>query len=417
MNERLPVRVNSGFRRKANIAFLGVLVTLGFVMITGTQDASAYMTTIDLAPGTPQDITFMSTTIHASANVQTRLTVMINNNMRNQEVFLNISGPGPIDINFTMERDFPDRRLSQGQDVNVLDAQGQYRFSFGAAFRIQANNSLTSVQIGAALGSLATVKNSVSWVTKETTAPEDDPWVLTSSTVSEDNLYTTVSGTTYASIVEQYTPFNYTLIIFIIITAVAIISVSGLVISKLDYFRNAAMKVRGEGVRIHRMSFEKAVQHPVREKILDLVLSQPGIHLNELMRQVNLDSGALSWHLQVLVDFQLVKMEKVGQYNAYFPRLPIKNDLPLYLEAVKLMKNETGLRILHLIEDEGPKFQAELATILHVEKKTIRYHAQRLVDDGIIEIKEDDGKKFHVLTAMGICILKTIDELGKQAID
>ncbi|MEX2718192.1 MAG: winged helix-turn-helix transcriptional regulator [Candidatus Sigynarchaeota archaeon] len=411
------MREKSGIRRKASIVFLSVLVGLGMFMLAEPRYVSGYTTTVSLSPGIPQDITFMSITVHARANVTTSLTITINNNLRNQEIFLNISGPGALDIDFTMERDFPDRRLSAGQDVNVLNSQGaRYKFSFGVAFRIQSNNTQGTTRLGAALGGLAPQKNMLRWITKDVAASVDDPWTLSSTEISGDDLYTTVTASSYAAIVEQYTPFDYWWIV-IIVAVVAVVGVTGLVISKVDYFRNAAIKVRGEGVRIHRMSFEKAVQHPVREKILDLVLSQPGIHLNELMRQVNLDSGALSWHLQILMDYQLVKMEKVGQYNAYFPRLPIKNDLPLYLDAVKLMKNETALRILRLIKDEGPKFQAELASILDVEKKTIRYHAQRLVDDDIIEIKETEGRKYHVLTVKGEGVLKTIDELGKQAID
>jgi predicted transcriptional regulator len=410
------MRANHTIRRKGIITLLGALVGLSFFMLAGMWNVAGYNTNVTLAPGVPQDITFMSVTIHARSNVTTQLAVSINNNLRNQEVFLNITGSGALNVNFTMERDFPDRKLSAGQDVSVLNTQARYKFSFGVAFRIQSNDTSTVTRLGAALGSLAPQKNMLSWVTKDVAAPADDPWTLAETTESGDDLYTTVAASSYATIVEQYTPFDYTWII-IIIAVVAIAAVSGLVISKVDYFRNAAMKVRGEGVRIHRMSFESAVLHPVREKILDLVLSKPGIHLNELMRQVNLDSGALSWHLQILVDYQLIKMEKVGQYNAYFPRLPIKNDLPLYLDAVKLMKNETGLRMLHLIQEEGPKFQAELASILGVEKKTIRYHAQRLIDDGIIEIKDAEGKKFHVLTAKGEGVLKTIDALGKQSFD
>ncbi len=412
----MHVNCNGTIRRKASIAFLSALVGLSFFMLAGSRNVAGYTTAVNLAPGIPQDITFTSVTIHAQANVSTTLSVTINNNLRNQEIFLNITGSGALDVDFTMERDFPDRRLSAGQDVSVLNTQAKYKFSFGVAFRIQANDTNASMRLGAALGSLAPQKNVLRWVSKDVAAASDAPWTIAPTEVSGDDLYTTVSSDSYLAIVEEYTPFNWVWVI-VIVAAVAVVVVTGLVISKVDYFRNAAMRVRGEGVRIHRMSFEKAVQHPVREKVLDLVLSKPGIHFNELMRQVNLDSGALSWHLQILVDYQLVKMEKVGQYNAYFPRLPIKNDLPLYLDAVKLMKNETGLRILHLIKEEGPKFQGELASILGVEKKTIRYHAQRFMDDGIIEIKEVEGKKYHVLTAKGEGVLKTIDELGKQAID
>lgn len=410
------MRGTRDLRRKASIAFLGVMMGLGVFILASMPGVAGYSTSVDLDGINPQIVTFMSVTIHADANVSTHLTININNNLRNQEIYLNITGPGPLDVDFTMERDFPDRRLTAGEDVAVLNAQAQYRFSFGVAFRVQSNSTSSRVHLGAALGAIAPQKSMLSWVTKDISAPVDDPWMLSETTASGDDLYTTLTSSSYATIVEQYTPFDYTWIIIIVAIA-GIAAASGLVISKVDYFRNAAMKVRGEGVRIHRMSFESAVSHPVRERILDIVLSKPGVHLNELMRQVNLDSGALSWHIQVLMDYQLLKMEKVGQYNAYFPRLPIKNDLPLYLDAVKLMKNETGLRILHLIESEGPKFQAELASILGVEKKTIRYHARRLIDDGIIEIKAIDGKKYHVLTTKGEGVLKTIDELGKQAVD
>nr|MDO8114837.1 winged helix-turn-helix transcriptional regulator [Candidatus Sigynarchaeota archaeon] len=403
-------------QKKACVAFFSVLFAAGLFSIIFPSNVAAWSSTIVLAPGIPQDIALNSVTIHARANVTTTISVTIDNNIRNKEFFVNITGTSPLIISVLVDREFSDRRLQQGQDIAVQGTQFRYRYSYGAAVRFQSNDSTSTVQLGGSITAFSQVKNQLTWIAKSLTEPAEDPWSLVNSTLSGDVLYATFGSSAYATIAEQYIPVDWTWTI-ITVAAIVIIVVSGLVISKVDYVRHAAMKVKSEGVRIHRMSFEKAVNHPVRTRILDLILNQPGIHLNELMRQLGLDSGALTWHLQILIDFQLVKMEKVGQYNSYFPRLPIKNTLPFYLDATKLMKNETGLQLLRTINEEGPKYQAELATILSVEKKTIRYHVKKLVDDGLIEIDEKDGKKYHVLTTKGTELLKTIDELSKQTVE
>jgi len=404
--------------KKASIAFFTVIIAASIITCFMPSNAVAWNNTVVLEPGIPQDITFNSVTIHARANVTTTILVTIDNNLRNKEFFLNITGSSPLTLTILMEREFTDRQLQQGQDIAVRGTQSRYRFSYGAAIRFQANDSTAIFRLGASVTSFSQVKDQLSWISKSLTEPADDPWTLVNSSLSGDALYATLDSSAYATIAEQYVPAttDWTWL-FITIAALVIIVVSGLVISKIDYFRHAAMKVQIDGVRIHRMSFKKVIDNPVRSRLLDLILNQPGIHLNEIMRQLAMDSGAVSWHLQVLMDFQLVKMEKIGQYHSYFPRLPIKNNLPFYLDAIKLMKNDTGLQLLHIINQSGPKYQSELAAILSVEKKTIRYHVKKLVDDGLVDLIEKDGKKYHVITIKGVDLLKTIDELSKMSIE
>jgi predicted transcriptional regulator len=230
------------------------------------------------------------------------------------------------------------------------------------------------------------------------------------SELEGDNLYATTTTSGFYTIAEEYTPTNWWLIA-LAIGIPALIAVSILLISKHDYLRNVSLKVKGSNVPVHRMSFDSVVKNKIRSKILDLVLEQPGIHLNELMRKLDLDSGAINWHLQVLEDYKLIKRKKVGQYITFFPKIALEKDLPLMGDATRIMKNQNALKILYLLDEEGPKFQAELASTLDVDKKTIRYHGKILEKMGAIKFKEGNGKKFHQITDKGRELLYTVEKL------
>ncbi len=402
-------------QRTASIVVLASFVALAALFMAMTPRVSAWSATLRVSPDSPDDVEFNTVIIHASANVSATLRITVDNRLRGKELFFDIAAGSAVDVDINMQQEFADKRLRAGQDIEITPGSGQpgmqYRFTYGAALHVHANDTGARMAVSAGVSDFGSAKENLHWIYKTTAADDDSPWDIVTTEVSGDYISTEIVSEGYLTIVEGYVPLDWTWPVVFLITIV-VIAISGLMISKTDYVRGVAARIRGEGgVRPHRMSFDDVLENEARKKILDLILGQPGIHLNEIMRQTGIDAGAVNWHLDILADYHLIKMEKVGQYNAYFPKIPIKNDLPLYLEAVSLMKNETGLKLLRLLQSRGPMFVAELASELEVDKKAIRYHGQRLAGDGLLEFKEEDGKKFHLVTQKGLDVLETISDL------
>ncbi|MFX0098846.1 MAG: winged helix-turn-helix transcriptional regulator [Candidatus Hodarchaeota archaeon] len=408
------LKKRGSLKKKLVILYMFGMLSSSLLFISLIQETSAWnVMDEEILPGVPEDISDPignSITFHVNSNVTAYLSVTVDNSLKNQEIYINISSTSPVNIVITAEKEFNNKKLQVGSELEIVGSQSRFKYSFGFAFKFQVNTSNSNFTLGANVNSYGNAQNKLSWIKTDVSESTTSPWELMSSDLIDDNLYTTTTSSGFYTIAEEYTPTNWAFII----TAIAIpalIAVSILLISKHEYLRNVSLKVKGVNVPVHRMSFERVVKNKIRSKILDLVLGQPGIHLNELMRKLELDSGAMNWHLQVLEDYKLIKRKKVGQYITFFPRIALEKDLPLMGEATMIMKNQKALKILYLLDEEGPKFQAELASILGVDKKTIRYHGKILEKIGTIEFKQVEGKKFHQITNKGKELLNTIEVL------
>ncbi|MHA1684380.1 MAG: winged helix-turn-helix transcriptional regulator [Promethearchaeota archaeon] len=400
-----------------------VLVFLFSVMVSGIVGSGSFrgvsgwsVSNVEVQPGVPRDIIFSNMIFHISANVTTYVSLTVDNNLRQKEISLEIFGNSTLDVTVDARADFSDKRLMLGRDIDVFGSDKKYRYSFGIAFEVHLNMSDAMIEYGANVHSVDSSKDKLSWVGKDLTASDDAPWDLLESNLTGDYLYAVTGGDGYYAIAEEYTPFN-AFWLLILVPALGVLGVSILVLSRGDYFRNVSARLRGEHVPVHRMSFEKVMANDIRKALINLIFSRPGIHFNELMRELGLNTGALNWHLRVLEDYKVIKKEKIGQYLSYFPRIPLKKEFPLYREAIKLMKNENALAILRLLLGRGRMFQSELAMELGVEKKTIRYHGNKLFKDGLIEFVQDGGRKYHLITEKGRELLGTLDELSVELED
>ena len=50
----------------------------------------------------------------------------------------------------------------------------------------------------------------------------------------------------------------------------------------------------------------------------DYITESPGIHFNKIYRNLNLSVAVVQWHLKMLLKFNFIKKEKIGNFNAYF---------------------------------------------------------------------------------------------------
>ncbi len=162
------------------------------------------------------------------------------------------------------------------------------------------------------------------------------------------------------------------------------------VVSKDDFLNYIKTRTTSIDKGAHHLSLDEVLENENREKIIDIILDEPGIHFNDLLRKMGLAAGNLVWHLEILNKYKIIGKKAIGRYVAYFPYYP-KN--PISNLDLKLQKSKLTLQILELIENEPGIWNSILKKKLNVDHKTIYYHTSKLIDLNLIITKKEGRKK------------------------
>ncbi len=184
-------------------------------------------------------------------------------------------------------------------------------------------------------------------------------------------------------------PFQENIFLYFILGIVVVAVIFGFLMSSQEYRQFLLNRVLHIDKGAHRLSMEDVLENKNRNQIIDMVLSSPGIHFNEILRKTGLSAGNLAWHLDILETFKVIKKQRIGQYLVYYPyheRNPISKLDPL------LQKSRTTLEILQIINDHPGIFQKQIAHRMDLDHKTVKYHIDKLLDAKII-ISEKIGRK------------------------
>ncbi|MBN1216911.1 MAG: winged helix-turn-helix transcriptional regulator [Candidatus Lokiarchaeota archaeon] len=172
--------------------------------------------------------------------------------------------------------------------------------------------------------------------------------------------------------------FPYFILILCLI--IIILSIISLVISLDEYSRY--IKKKQIYIKNHpNLDFEDIFENYNRRKIIKLILAEPGIHYNDLLRKCDLYPGQLQWHLNVLLEFCIIKKDKISNFTIFLPNI---QDLSIDDYGSKLVKSKTSLDILDLIEKNPGIISSTLAENLDLKKNTISYHINKLKKKKII---------------------------------
>ena len=139
----------------------------------------------------------------------------------------------------------------------------------------------------------------------------------------------------------------------------------------------------------HRLTIEQVLENENRDKIITLILEQPGVHFNEILREIDISAGTLVWHLDILETFKVIQKQRIGQYLVYYP-YTVKN--PISKLDLKLRKSRTTLEILQLINDNPGMYQNQIAHRMDLNHKTVKYHIDKLIESEFIQTKKKGRK-------------------------
>lgn len=122
----------------------------------------------------------------------------------------------------------------------------------------------------------------------------------------------------------------------------------------------------------------------MRQRILRLVQTYPGLHLRELARQADTSLNLVQYHLQRLQEDGKVEIALgSGKVRVYPPGLPVADR-----RVVACLRDRKRLRVAMALLGQQAQSHGVLAASLKLGKSTLSFHLRQMEEDGVVTSDE-----------------------------
>ena len=327
------------------------------------------------------------------------LNIHYENGIENRQIYFLINNSNPISLNISSKVSMQNFGMS-GMPQGPRKGETQLQYRYNCILQIKTNTTIESLTITSIKNSIYGLNPNLEYSLALYESSQDS-WELinTIEELNESSSEYTLAGSvsniqadteyfiTFYDVVNVFD--NWFLMIILIVGAIGIASIA-ILISKKDYFQYLKTRTIPIEKGAHRLSLEDVLENENRNKIIDLILKEPGIHFNELLRKIEIAAGNLVWHLDILETYKVVGKKRIGNFIAYFPYYQ-KN--PISNLDLRLSKSKLTLGILEMIEKEPGLWNSVITKHFKVDHKTIQYHINKLKDLNLIQFRSEGRKK------------------------
>lgn len=135
-----------------------------------------------------------------------------------------------------------------------------------------------------------------------------------------------------------------------------------------------------------RIKKDQVLNQFLRGRINGYIEANPGEHYNAIKYALNINNGALTYHLRVLERENLVVSKRDGMYKRFYPK---SANIPKTLGRL----SDTQKRIVKTIREYDGITQTEIAKKLDISPQVVNYHV-KILERGEI-IRSEFGKKYR----------------------
>jgi predicted transcriptional regulator len=141
-----------------------------------------------------------------------------------------------------------------------------------------------------------------------------------------------------------------------------------------------------------QFAFKRILSNENRKKIIHQIFSYPGIHYSELLRTTEFQPGQLQWHLNKLLENNIIRKDKIEHFTVYFPT---NMKTPVNLDYLLLKKSKLTFTILNHIKQNSGIYQNKISHELNLKRNTVKYHIDKLLQKKFISSVRI-GRKKHL---------------------
>jgi len=126
---------------------------------------------------------------------------------------------------------------------------------------------------------------------------------------------------------------------------------------------------------------EEILENERRRNIYAIVEANPGIHLRELQRVLNMPLATLEYHLSYMARKKIIFGEKIGHYMRYYCK-PLEPEDKKILVALRQKRMREI--VLIILANKKAKYQF-LADYFKLPHSTLSFYLKYLVDHDVLE--------------------------------
>ncbi len=163
---------------------------------------------------------------------------------------------------------------------------------------------------------------------------------------------------------------------------------------------------------------EEILAVKTRKDLYDFVRRNPGFHLRELSRMLNLSITLADYHLRFLEKHNLVTSAMDGEYKRYFPRSqPGQADArPALTDAQKqilaFLRQPVPFRVIAYLMEHEAATHKEMLEHVPVSPSTLSHHLKKMQAAGLLDHAEPKERGYRVLDPISVAQIMATYELA-----
>jgi predicted transcriptional regulator len=135
---------------------------------------------------------------------------------------------------------------------------------------------------------------------------------------------------------------------------------------------------------------EDVLELETRRKIYEVINKNPGLHLSKISGMLGMRTSLAEYHLRYLEKHDVITVEK----GTGFPRYYIKGKVGTKAKHYSsILRQETVLSIVFLLLKNEMIQHKDILENMNCAPSTLSYHLNKMVHNGIIEVKRYGDKR------------------------
>ncbi|MFX1389607.1 MAG: hypothetical protein ACFE9Z_06025 [Promethearchaeota archaeon] len=135
------------------------------------------------------------------------------------------------------------------------------------------------------------------------------------------------------------------------------------------------------------------IEHPIRNEIFNYIKNNPS-NINEIMKELNVGSNQVLWHLSCLEKFQFIRSKQINNHKFFFKYDSDSSLDPFYY----YLKKQIVQDIISFTKQENKALKiTDIANGLRKNHSTVKKYLDILTDLKIVNTKKQDNKVIYSL--------------------
>jgi len=163
---------------------------------------------------------------------------------------------------------------------------------------------------------------------------------------------------------------------------------------------------------------EEILAVKTRRDLYEFVRRNPGYHLREVSRSLNLSITLADYHLRFLEKHELITSTMDGEYKRFYPRsTPGQADqrpalTELERQILAFLRQPVPLRVINFLMEQEAATHKQILEHVPVSPSTLSHHLKKMQAAGIVDRVELGERGYRVLQPKSVARLMSTYELA-----